>query len=80
LGTRVKKEAVIAFGRVADTWNSAKKFMISSFIISQHTLKRLKLKPSGPGHLFPSLLQMASLTSSTEKGAVNKQLSSTYKD
>jgi hypothetical protein len=80
LGIRVKKEAVKALGNLALVKNSCKKFMTSFLIMSQHTFKNLKLKPSGPGLLSPSLLQITSLTSSTEKALNKKRLSSTDRD
>jgi hypothetical protein len=80
LGIRVKKEAVKALGSVALPKNSFKKFIISFLIISQHTFRNLKLKPSGPGLLLPSLHHITSLTSSKEKALINKRLSSSDKD
>jgi hypothetical protein len=77
---RVKKEAVKALGNLALTKNSCKKFIISTLIMFQHTFRNLKLKPSGPGLLSPSLLQIISLTSSSEKALINKRLSSSDKD
>ncbi|CAJ2637812.1 unnamed protein product [Trifolium pratense] len=67
---RVRKDDVIALGKTALTKNSSTKFITSDFTIDQHVFKKLKLNPSGPGLLFPSELQIISLTSSSVKGSV----------
>lgn len=69
LGINATNTVLAPFGIEPYLWNSFIVQTTSSLSISQYDLMKLKLKPSGPGALFPSEPQIVDLISSSKNGA-----------
>jgi len=76
LGIKVTKDALHPFGHLPQLWKKLAAFIMSTLMVSQNYVTKLKLKPSGLGLLLFLQSQTATLISSYENLFISRTLSS----
>jgi len=69
------KDALHPFGHLPQLWKKVTAFIMSTLMVSQNCLTKLKLKPSGLGLLLLSQSQIDALISSYENLFISRTLS-----
>jgi hypothetical protein len=77
-GISEMNEALRLFSKKPPSWKSLCTYIMSPLKTSQHTWKKARKKPLGPGALSPTIADTTFLTSSSSK-ALSNQLASDSK-